>query len=364
MIKIVEDLKEFLPQLNACDTATCKFCHEFCTMYIEERAMSYTAHGLQKIIKRIITGEINPKDAVERIYRCTTCGYCHYVRCALQCNLDIIINARSWLIENGYVPVSIGKLLENLVKFNNPMGVSKELIDLEKLGVKDGKEGVEVLFYIGESRYDERNAKAVESAIRVLKAAGINFGVLREEANSGDLALRLGEIGLFEEFKEKNKEILEKYDMVVTFSPHDFHTFKNDYGLDNVTHISVFFKELIDDGKIKLKKGKGRAIYKDPCYLGRHNGIFDEPREIISSIMNLEEFDANRYFAICCGGGSGHVWLNLRKRQRASQILAQEIQEKNVDFVITACPVCTTMLEGENVKTLNISELIEKFLEV
>ncbi len=365
-----------------CMECRCHYCREGCTQYIETRDSAYTAYGMYVLAFACRIGLIEPtKELAEYYQYCTTCGLCKY-RCTVSLLgtfyrkiLDIprhVSEIRAYFIERGLAPTQAARLLENLRKYNNPQGVSRPLISDINSGsnspnskVKDAlQEKTEILFYMGDSAYDQRNSKALESAINILKNAGVNFGILKNEPNSGDLALRLGELGLFEMFKEKNLEILERFDRVITFSPHDFHTFKNDYGLDNIIHISVFLKELIDDGKIKLRRINERVIYKDPCYLGRHNGIFDEPRDVVSSVMELEEFYANRYMAICCGGGSGHAWMDLEKRDRVSKLLAKEVGEKGVDTVITACPICTTMLEGENLKTLNIVEVVEKGMEV
>ncbi len=351
----------------------CHYCREGCTQYIETRDSVYTAYGMYVLAFACRIGLVEPtKELAEYYQYCTTCGLCKY-RCTVSLLgtfyrkiLDIpkhVAEIRAYFIERGLAPTQTARLLENLKKYNNPQGVSKPLISNKN--VKDAlKEKTEILFYMGDSIYDQRNSKALESAINILKNVEIDFGILKDEPNSGDLALRLGELGLFEMLKEKNLEILERFENVIVFSPHDFHTFKNDYGLNNITHISVFLKELMDEGKIKLRKINERAIYKDPCYLGRHNGIFDEPRDVISSTMELEEFYANRYMAMCCGGGSGHAWMDLEKKDRISKLLAREVREKEVDVVITACPVCTTMLEGENLKTLNIVEVVERNMEV
>ncbi|MEM2346275.1 MAG: (Fe-S)-binding protein, partial [Archaeoglobaceae archaeon] len=259
---------------------------------------------------------------------------------------------RSHLVESNLLPISIGRILENLKKFNNPMGVSQDYL---KQKAREGK----ILFYIGESRYDERNSRAANSAINILKFAKIDFGILDKEVNSGHFALMLGDVGLFEELREKNLSVFEKFEEIITFSPHDFYTFREDYKLENVRHLVSVLEELVSSGRIKVEKTNEVYIYKDPCYLGRYMGIFDEPRNLIESIAKTEEFYGNRFLALCCGGGSAHAWLNLKKKRRAASILAAEAEGRTV---ITACPICTTMLEGENLRVLNIAEALENHL--
>jgi len=359
--------------VKLCMECRCHLCREMCTQYIETRNSVNTAYGTYIIAFAYQLGLIEPtRELAEHFLYCTTCGLCKY-RCTVSLKgafyrkiMDVpkhVAEIRAFLNEKVGIPYKAGIILDNLRKFNNPQGTLKAFVNLEN--VKDPlNEKVSIIFYMGYSAYDRRNSKALEAAIDILKNSGVDFGILRKEPNSGDLALRLGDVGLFEIFKERNLEIFEstKAERIVTFSPHDFYTFKNDYKLKNVSHISVFLKELMDEGKIKVRKIGYRVIYKDPCYLGRHSGIFNEPRSIISSIAELEEFSANRYLALCCGGGSGHDVMGLEKKKinRVAKILANEAKERGVDTIAVACPSCTTMIESEGMRTKNITEIVRE----
>ncbi|MEM3526375.1 MAG: (Fe-S)-binding protein [Candidatus Jordarchaeaceae archaeon] len=353
---------ELIDYVKICMECRCKYCKDLCIGFIETRDIVCSPYGFYNLLFSRELGliELDRKFA-ERLYYCTMCGFCKY-RCTTSlCTFYkkivdtpfFIRKIRSHLVESNLLPISIGRILENLKKFNNPMGVSQDYL---KQKAREGK----TLFYIGESRYDERNSRAANSAINILKLAKIDFGILDKEVNSGHFALMLGDVGLFEELKEKNLSVFEKFEEIITFSPHDFYTFREDYKLENVRHLVSVLEELVSSGRIKVEKTNEVYIYKDPCYLGRYMGIFDEPRNLIESIAKTEEFYGNRFLALCCGGGSAHAWLNLKKKRRAASILAAEAEGRTV---ITACPICTTMLEGENLRVLNIAEALEKVLK-
>lgn len=180
--------------------------------------------------------------------------------------------------------------------------------------------------------------------------------------------LRLGEKGLFEELAQHNIELFKKFNAqkIVTLSPHCYNTFKNDKPYAdaklNVQHYTQFLAEAIEQGKIKLSKPvKKRVAYHDPCFLGKRNDVFDEPRRILQAIKGLElvEMKRTRQSSFCCGGGAGRVWTEeavTEKRPSVNRI--QEALGLNVDTLAVACPYCVTTFE-DAVKVLDVEDKIK-----
>jgi Fe-S oxidoreductase len=191
----------------------------------------------------------------------------------------------------------------------------------------------------------------------------VSFGILGEkEPCCGDIARVVGEGGLFQEKMENCLDLFGQYDIkeVVTSSPHCFHTFLNEYSAKpfGVRHYALVLREFIAEGRLKLKRnGKATVTYHDPCYLGRHNRIFDEPREVIRSIpgVTLIEMKNHGPDSLCCGGGGGRMWQGkeIHGEARMSEIRLREAHATGAEILITACPLCLIMLE-DSLKTLGL----------
>jgi Fe-S oxidoreductase len=222
--------------------------------------------------------------------------------------------------------------------------------------------------------------KVAMATAKILKAAGINFGILGvEESCCGDPARRMGDEYLFQTLCQANIELLQGYNVkkIVTTCPHCFNTLKHEYpqfgGQFEVVHHTQFIANLIRDGKIKLSKANGKAIaYHDSCYLGRYNDIYKEPREILGAIGNVNGVELARSGAtsFCCGGGGGHMWMEEEPDKRVNARRVDEIIQAKVDLVATACPYCLTMFEDglkakeveESIKAVDLSELAAESL--
>jgi len=210
--------------------------------------------------------------------------------------------------------------------------------------------------------------------VSVLKRAGVNFAILgNEERCTGDPARRMGNEYLYQTLAKQNIEILTRYDVkkVLTICPHCFNTIKNEYphlgGNYEVLHYSEFVAELIRDGKIKpLATIDATVAYHDSCYLGRHNGVYDAPREIANSIpgVNLVEMERNRERGFCCGAGGGHMWIEESRGRRVNHLRTQQIAETDADTVAVSCPFCLQMfVEGvdsvESANKTQVRDLLE-----
>ncbi len=299
---------------------------------------------------------------------CTTCGACMEVCPVYAEPFRAVGKKRAMLIEEGKgVPDLMNQTLERLFNYENPWVSSKrdravwaKGLDIPVIRAGGNSDGL--CYFVGcTTAIDARTQGIAVSFTSLLKQAGIDFGILGDkEPCCGDIARVVGELGLFQEKRENCSELLDKFGVseIVTSSPHCFHTFLNEYRGTSfrVRHYSVLLQELVAQGKLKPKKGMKAAVtYHDPCYLGRHNRIFDEPRQVIRSIpgVRLVEMDHSGADSLCCGGGGGRMWQgqDIRGEARMSEIRMREARRTGADILVTACPLCLIMME-DALKTL------------
>lgn len=237
----------------------------------------------------------------------------------------------------------------------------------------------DILFWIGcAGSFDDRAKKITRAFVRILNNIGINFAVLgTEEGCNGDPAKRAGNEFLFQMQAMMNIEVLNGYGIqkIVTTCPHCFNTIKNEYpelgGKYEVIHHSEFLQNLMNEGKLTVKGGafKGKKItYHDPCYLGRGNGIYEAPREIIKKLdSELVEMRRNKSNSFCCGAGGAQMWKEAEKGDKEINIeRTEEAMETKPDYIVTGCPFCMTMLtdgvkskdKEEEIKVKDFAELI------
>lgn len=241
-----------------------------------------------------------------------------------------------------------------------------------------GKEP-EILFWVGCSgSFDDRAKKITKAFVRILNKAGINFAVLgTEESCSGDPAKRAGNEFLFQMQAMTNIQVLNGYNIkkIVTTCPHCFNTLKNEYpslgGNYQVLHHTSFLKQLLEEGKISLEGGsfKGKRItYHDPCYLGRANGIFEAPRELIQKLdAELVEMKSCKQRGLCCGAGGAQMFKEPEKGDKDVNIeRTEQALETQPDIIAAACPFCNTMMtdgvkgkeKEQSIKVVDVAELI------
>ena len=243
----------------------------------------------------------------------------------------------------------------------------------------------EVLFWVGcAGSFDDRAKKITKAFVKILNKANVSFAVLgTEESCTGDPAKRAGNEFLFQMQAVTNIEVLNAYEVkkVVTACPHCFNTLKNEYpdlgGNYEVINYTVFLDEMIRTGKLKLENNpfKGESItYHDPCYLGRGNGIYDAPRNVVKAVFGeVKEMKRARSYGLCCGAGGAQMFKEAEKGNKEVNIeRTEEIIERKVDKVASACPFCMTMLtDGIKLKNkeaelqnLDIAEIIGKALNL
>ena len=213
----------------------------------------------------------------------------------------------------------------------------------------------EVLFWVGDGAFDMRNQRTLRAFVKVLKAANVSFAVLGlEERDSGDVARRLGDEATFQLLASRNIQTLAKYSFkrIVTCDPHSFHVLKNEYGAFDgnylVQHHSTYMAEIIQAGALNLGQHKGNSVtYHDPCYLGRYNGEYEAPREVLRALgIEVKEMQRSGFRSRCCGGGGGAPITDIPGKQRIPDMRMDDIRETGAELVAVGCPQCTAMLEG------------------
>jgi Fe-S oxidoreductase len=324
--------------------------------------------------------------AGENFWYCTTCRACLEVCPVYGATFEAVTRKRVTAVEEGtQVPKLLNQTLEKLFKYDNPWESSKgqrgawaeglDLVDLTKKGAE-----AELCYFVGCTTSFDVTARGIAlSFSKILQTAGVPFGILgKKEPCCGDIARRVGELGLFQEQREKCIDLFDKYGItdLATSSPHCFHTFRNEYpeAPFRTRHYTLVLSELIHQGKLRFEKETAATVtYHDPCYLGRYNRIFEEPREIIRSIpgINLVEMTHHRADSLCCGGGGGRMWQDLNGEIKMSDVRIREAVATGARILVTACPLCRIMLEdarkgaglNETLQVMDLNELVVQALD-
>jgi Fe-S oxidoreductase len=382
-VEIVADYKEIVDVIKESGGEAFKFCYQcgLCdTVCPWNRVRTFS---MRKIIREATFGmtEVEGED----IWRCTSCG-----NCPRQCprGVKIIesgVSLRRIATEYGVFPTSarpIRTISGSLTGEGNPLNEKREdrAKWTEGLSVKPFSEEMEILYFPGcYLSYDPRMKKVAAATASILKKAGVNFGILGTKENCcGESIRKTGDEELFRRLAKENiKTFIDNgVKKVLVSSPHCYHTFKNEYPefMVNfeVVHITQFITELIDDGRLELtKEYEKKVTYHDPCYLGRHNGIYDEPREALKKISGLElnEMPESRENSLCCGGGGGRIWMETPRGERFSDLRLEQAVDIGADELVTSCPYCITHFEEsklalENNENFEIKDLTEIIAEV
>ena len=328
--------------------------------------------SMRKLIREAAFGltEIEEED----LWRCTTCGTCPD-QCPRGVNqIDISIALRRVATEYEVFPASVKSARTaraSLISEGNPIqGERAKRSDWAKdLAVKSFNEDMEVLYFVGcYLSYDPRMKKVATATANILKKAGVEFGILGDkESCCGESIRKTGSEKVFRDLAKENiKTFIDKgVKKIIVSSPHCFHTFKNEYPEFmvhfEVVHMSQYILELINDGKLELKGEFDKKVtWHDPCYLGRHNNIYEEPREVLKKISGLEliEMEDHGKKSLCCGGGGGRIWMDTPQEERFSDIRLKQANEVGANILATACPYCITNFE-ESRLNLEFEETIE-----
>ncbi len=329
---------------------------------------------------------VGPWLQTEAMWDCLTCGAC-VAECPVGVeHIETIIDVRRNLVmEKAEMPESAQAALTSLEQRGHPWrGTTYTRTDwAEGLGVRTLAEhpDAEYLLWVGCTAALEKRSRAVaRSMAKVLTRAKVDFAILGEEETcTGDPARRMGNEYLYQVLAGRNIETLSRYGIkkVVTLCPHCFNTMKNEYpslgGEYEVMHYTELVAELIEAGSIKIAKPIGeietqKITYHDSCYLGRQNGIYEQPRQVASALPGLEltEMALNRKKGFCCGAGGGHMWIEESRGERVNHLRTDQFFATGAETVVTSCPFCLQMFEegigareGEGRRAVDLIELLD-----
>ena len=309
----------------------------------------------------------------EDMWLCVTCK-----ACVDQCPrgveiIDVWRAFRRAIVELGIggIPDSLRITAKNISGVGNPQGEDREKRTdwARDLGIKTHTKETEILYFpCCYNSYDPQSLGAAKATANILKAAGVDFSILgNEQSCCGESIRKAGNEDLFKSLAERNIAALNETGAtkIITASPHCYHTLKNEYpelgGNFEIVHCSQYLAELTKEGRLKLTKELNKKVtYHDSCYLGRHNNIYNEPREVLQSIPGLElvEMADYRENSLCCGGGGGRIWEETKKGERFSDLRVQQALDVGANILAVACPYCLANFE-DSVLTLDKSDTIQ-----
>ena len=389
--------------LDAYSCIMCNRCQEVCPAYTTGKALSPAAilinerYELNDILPVFSSGQESPRPLMdfalndEAIWACTTCNACVEV-CPVgnEQMLHIVDVRRERVMMQGEFPAQLNNAFKGMERNGNPwnLGADKRMGWTEGLGFEvetvEQNPEADVLYWVGcAPSYDPRAQKTARAFAEILHESGINWAVLgKQEKCTGDAARRAGNEFLFMQLATENVETLNaameaRPKTIVTTCPHCFHTLANEYkdfgGHYTVKHHTDYIAELIDAKKLELLPMSGAVTYHDPCYLGRHNGVLQEPRQVIqASGLALQEPPRHGTNSFCCGAGGAQFWKEEESGQeRVSTNRYRELKATNADTIAVSCPFCMQMMnletaqepEGQAPRVLDISELVVQRLK-
>ena len=309
----------------------------------------------------------------EDIWTCATCGAC-VKRCPRGVKIiDVMRAMRKVVAEMGVakVPDSLRLSVKNITSVGNPQGEAEEKRRnwAQDMGIKEFTPETEWLYFpCCVPAYDVKVRRIARSTSEIFRKTGIDFGIIGEkERCCGESVRKSGNEAVFQALAEGNIKTFASSGVkkIVVSSPHCYHTFKNEYpalGAEfEVVHTTQLLSRLIDEGKLKFSKEvRKKVVYHDPCYLGRHNELYEEPRCVLRAIPGIEliEFADSKQNALCCGGGGGRIWMETPKGERFSDLRLQQAIDLGAEVLAVACPYCMLNFD-DSLLTMGKENLIE-----
>lgn len=353
------DTQSLVQQFDLAACIQCGKCTGGCPIAMK------SAMNPRALVYQILRGEDFELTSREDLWDCTTCSTCG-LRCPKGVKAyELIIGLRGQWIESGKIPTTLRAPLTATLNQGNPLVLPREDRTLwaDGLNLKEMVEGIEyAMFTCCENAYDPRVQPMPKALVNLLRAANVDFGTLGlEEQCCGSETRRVGESGLFEYLRDDN---IEKFKAVgvkkmVTTSPHCYNVFHNEYGKHEfkVEHYTQTVARLIADGKLRFsQKFEATVTYQDPCFLGKQNGIYDEPRAILKAVPGVKfvDMDRSRERSVCCEGGGGRMWLEgTNAKVRLANDRVQQALETGAKVLATACPFCFLTLSDAVIATGN-----------
>ena len=383
-METVAPFKEIVDEIKEAGGETFKLCYQCGKCDAVCPWNKVITFSMRKVIREAAFGLTDVEG--DSFWRCTTCG-----KCVQQCprqvkQIELGVSLRRIATEYQVFPTSVkpvrtmsGSLSGN----GNPLNEERQNRGDWAKGhsVKTFSEGMEILYFVGcYLSYDARLKKVAIATADILNRAGVDFGILgAKESCCGESIRKAGDEDVFKRLATENiKTFIDAgVKKILVSSPHCYHTLKNEYPEFmvhfEVIHINQYLVSLIDEGRLELTgEYNQRVTYHDPCYLGRHNDIYDEPREVLKKIPGLElvEMAESRENSLCCGGGGGRIWMETVKSERFSDIRVAQAQAVEAQVLATSCPYCITnfeesrlSLEPENdIEIKDITEIISEVI--
>jgi Fe-S oxidoreductase len=342
---------------------------------------SYSGGGMVTLGRGIWEGAVEwSKDVSNVVYNCTMCGGCAenceniaYLTNEYFNHLSLVQMMRRELVNRGFAPPLARDYFKSILQCGNPFKLPEE----ERGKWAEGTEiepysEQEYLYYVGDiGSYDERGQKCARAVGECLLKLGVSFGILGgKEVSDGNEVNTMGECaedGLFQFLAEKNVQQFNEIGVkkVVTLSPHGYNAMKNEYprfgGDFEVIHYTQLMSDLLEHNSVGPAKNEKRITYHDPCYLGRHNNQYDDPRSVLKAVPGIEmiEMECSREHGFCCGGGGGNFFTDMLGNYENSpnRIRARHAYETGAQVLAVACPMCAKMLE-DGIKAENLEEKI------
>jgi Fe-S oxidoreductase len=382
-VENIADFKEIVDGIREKGGEAFKYCYQcgLCdTVCPWNRVRSFS---MRKLIRQATFGMTEIEN--EEIWRCTTCGKCPQ-RCPRGVGiLEVGVAARRLATEFGVFPNSVRPIRgvsSSLTSDGNPLNAERQHRAnwAEGLSVKTFTEGMEILYFpCCYLSYDPRLKKVARATANILNKAGVDFGILGSLENCcGESIRKTGDEELFKRLAKENiKAFIDNgVKKILVSSPHCYHAFKNEYAEFKVNfevvHISQYLFQLMNEGRLELEKEYAKKVaYHDPCYLGRHNAIFDEPRDALKKLTGLElrELPDARVDSLCCGGGGGRIWMETPKGERFSDLRLDQTIGVGAEVLVTSCPYCITNFEDsrmnrEDSGSLEVKDIAEVIQEL
>lgn len=310
----------------------------------------------------LIGAEGEGTNTEETIWACTTCGACLQACPVMIEHPSKLVAMRRYLVEmKAQFPEELLNLFENMEQRSNPWGIapSERSKWTSVMDVKPFEAGkTEYLLYVGcAGSFDSRSKQVTLNLAAILDAAGVSWGILgKDEKCCGDSLRRLGNEYIFDRMAKENVALFQERGVakVITMCPHCFTTLKNDYrqyGIElEVIHHAELIQQFLASGRLKMNRqvsDLGKVIFHDSCYLGRHNDVYEAPRQVVATATGTApvEFDRAREESFCCGAGGGRMWMEEQSGTRINLNRVTEALSKNPDTICVACPYCMTMFE-------------------
>jgi Fe-S oxidoreductase/nitrate reductase gamma subunit len=377
--------KQFSPlQLLALDACTnCGRCQAVCPAYASGRDLSprLVVQDLSREMRMGGSGDVFTKGVIREneLWACTMCNACVSECPVFIDQVGYITEFRRTLVSESKLDSKKKSFLENIGRNGNPFGLpaSERQTWMTELGAPTISEnpGAEYVYWVGcQSSYDPRGRSVAKSMVKLLKEAKVDFAILgNDETCTGEPVRRMGEEGRFQELVMHNMETFNRHGVkkVIVHCAHCFNTFKNEYpefGVNlEVIHHSQFIAKLVAEGRISPGAFGGSVTFHDPCNLGRINEVFDDPRDVLTSLkgLGLTEMPRSKMKGFCCGGGGANVWFEVPERKKIGVIRVEEAMSTGAETLAVACPFCITMFEDaakaigkENMRVKDIAEIV------